>query len=214
MVDVNNIVRIEYSILGAVLMWPDHVGEVVARLGPEHFSTLGSRGLFEAISALHFAGAPIDPVTVVQKAGTDYEIVVQEAKDSYVVPSNLPYYCDLLLEQGKLRQVQAEAITIAGAETLKEVGETIDRLNGLMVARKSVEILGASQAAMDFYNRQDADRKPEYLTWGMDALNKCLYAELGDFIVVGGYPSAGKTLLSIQFAVEMAAKYRVGYFSL
>lgn len=36
----------------------------------------------------------------------------------------------------------------------------------------------------------------------------------GDFLVIGGYPSAGKTALSVQFAWSQAEKLKIGYFSL
>ena len=213
MVDTANITRIEYTILGTVLMEPEHTGEVVAALAPTHFGNLGTRGLFEAISVLHFRGDPVDPVTVTQEAGADYEVAVREALQYWTAPSNLPYYCEMLIEQGQLCRVQAEAMGITSAETLQEAREGLDRLNSLMVSRKGVEILNAGEAASDFYDRQKGE-KPEYLHWGFDKLDADLYAELGDFIVVGGYPSAGKTLLSLQFALTLAKKYRVGYFSL
>lgn len=213
MVDTANITRIEYTILGTVLMEPEHTGEVVAVLSPGHFGNLGTRGLFEAISALHFRGDPVDPVTVVQEAGADYEVAVREALQYCTAVSNLPYYCEMLKDQGQLRRVQAEAMGLTTAETLQEAREGLDRLNGLMVTHKGVEILSAAETASDFYDRQKGE-KPEYLHWGLDRLNAELYAESGDFIVVGGYPSAGKTLLSLQFALTLAEKYRVGYFSL
>ncbi|MDO5764728.1 MAG: DnaB-like helicase C-terminal domain-containing protein [Elusimicrobiales bacterium] len=214
MLEHANQLNIEYCILGTILMEPDHVGEVVAVLNPEHFSTKGTRGLFGAISDLHFDGAPVDPVTALQRAGDDYEPVVREVMQYYTAPSNLQYYCEMLRDTGKLRRIQAEAMVIAGTEKLADVGEALDRMNGMMVSRRNIVIMSAADAAAGFCDRQASDEKPVYLTWGMDDLNKCLYAELGDFIVIGGYPSAGKTLLSIQFAIELAKKYRVGYFSL
>lgn len=213
MVNSSNIQHLEYSIIGTVIYEADCAGEVVAKLSPENFSSIAMRGLFEAISALHFEGHPIDPITVLQRAGEDYEAAIREAMINYTARSNLPYYCDLLLEQGQLQRLQAEAMTMTTAENIQEARETLDRLNGMMVTKKGVEILSASQAAMDFYDRQEGPM-PEYLSWGMDELDKALYAELGDFVVIGGYPSAGKTLLSIQFAVGLAEKYRIGYFSL
>lgn len=213
MVDTNNITRIEYSILGTVLREPEHTGEVVAALSPENFGSIGTRGLFEAISALHLRGDPVDPVTVIQEAGMDYEVAVKDALQYYTAVSNLPYYCEMLKEQGQLRRVQTEAMGLAAAETLQDAREVLDQLNGLTVSRKGVEILNATEAASDFYDRQKGE-KPEYLHWGFEKLDADLYAELGDFIVVGGYPSVGKTLLSLQFALTLSEKYRVGYFSL
>lgn len=128
MVDTNNITRIEYTILGTVLMEPEHTGEVVAALSPGHFGNLGTRGLFETISALHFRGDPVDPVTVVQEAGADYEVAVREALQYCTAVSNLPYYCEMLKDQGQLRRVQAEAMGLTTAETLQEAREGLDRL--------------------------------------------------------------------------------------
>ena len=214
MVDPSRITWFEYSILGTVLLEGDCAGEVVAALSPEHFSMEATRGLFEAISALHVEGAPINQATVMRKAGGDYEVAVQEACQHYTAKSNLSYYCDLLKEQGQLRRVQAESLEISAAENLDQAREVLDRMNGLMVTRSRAAVMNAAEAALDFYNRQEAAEKPEYLTWGMDKLNQCLYSELGDFIIIGGQASSGKTLLSIQFALELAQKYRVGYFSL
>jgi replicative DNA helicase len=189
-------------------------GEVVARLKPEQFNSLASRGLFEAISKLHFAGAPIDPVTVQREAGADYEAAITDVRQWYTARSNLPYYCDLLRDYGRLRKVQLKAASISAAASFDEVRESIDRINGLMVDRDGVQIVSLSQLVLDFYKRQETDAKPEYLRFGLPELDEMLYTELGDFIVVGGYASAGKTMLSIQFALELANKYRVGYFSL
>lgn len=216
MIDTANLTRIEYTIVGTLLWEPDHVGEVAARLEPEQFASVATRGLYEAITALHLRGAPIDAVTVVQEAGADYETAVLEAAKYAVSPSALAYYCDMLRDSSRLRKIQTEAVAITAASNMDEAGEALDRLNGLMVTRKNVEILSAAAAAQAFVERQRTglEGKPDYLPWGFAPLNKLLYAELGDFIVVGGYPSAGKTLLSIQFALEMAKKYRVGYFSL
>ena len=162
MVDTNNITRIEYTILGTVLMEAEHTGEVVAALAPTHFSNLGTRGLFEAISSLHFKGAPVDPVTVTQEAGANYEVAVREALQYCTAVSNLPYYCEMLKEQGQLCRVQAEAMGLAAAENLQNAREVLDRLNGLMVSRKGVEILNATEAASDFYDRQGGGSRSTY----------------------------------------------------
>ena len=60
-----------------------------------------------------------------------------------------------------------------------------------------------------------SEEKPEYLPWGIPTADRCVYAELGDMILLGGYASSGKTLLSIAMAtVQAKAGYRVGYYSL
>ena len=55
---------------------------------------------------------------------------------------------------------------------------------------------------------------PRYLPWGMDFLDEGLTAEGGDFVVLGGYPSDGKTALALSMAYAQAETLRVGFFSL
>lgn len=68
------------------------------------------------------------------------------------------------------------------------------------------------QGLINFYN--DLDRTPQYLPWGIYFLDSGLTAESGDYIVLGGYPSDGKTALALSMAYYQAGTLRVGFFSL
>ena len=57
-------------------------------------------------------------------------------------------------------------------------------------------------------------QKVEYLTWPVSQLDDRLYVELGDLVIIGGYPSAGKSAWALQCAWHWARKYKVGFFSL
>lgn len=203
---------IQYGVLGHMLVYPEHVGEMMTRLAAEDFDSQPTRGLFEAISRLHFAGNPIDPVTAAREAGEGYDVAVEEALN-YTASDGL-YYCELLREGMQLKKIQGCAYDLAGAETMEAAGKTIDYLNSLVTLRKRTEVVTAHEAAADFIRRMSRETKPEYLSLGMPELDKLLFIEPGDFILIGGYASSGKTLLSLQFALTLAKKYRVGYFSM
>lgn len=67
---------------------------------------------------------------------------------------------------------------------------------------------------IDNYIRK-LDDKPEYIRTGLKVLDNNLHLVLGNFVVIGGRPSAGKTALSLQIAASMAKQnYTVYYFSL
>ena len=212
MVDQNNLNRIRYTILGTMIKRPDCVGEVMTKLRPKDFDSVATRGLFEAISKLHFGGAPIDAVTVQTEAGEDFDVAIEEALKYHT--DDILYYCDILQEDSRLYDIQCRGMALATSEDLRTANKVIDDINALMVTRQKIELIAASDAATEFYKRLRNEEKPEYLRWGIKSLDEGLFVELGDFVVIGGYPSSGKTLLSLQFAVRMATKYRVGYFSL
>lgn len=67
---------------------------------------------------------------------------------------------------------------------------------------------------IDNYIRK-LDDKPEYIRTGLKVLDNNLHLAPGNFVVIGGRPSAGKTALSLQIAASMAKQnYTVYYFSL
>lgn len=47
------------------------------------------------------------------------------------------------------------------------------------------------QGLLNFHD--ELERTPQYLPWGIDFLDEGLTAERSDYIVIGGYPSDGKT---------------------
>lgn len=211
MADVN-IQEIEYTVLGTMLHRPACVGEVAAAVTSEDFSYRSTSGLYQVICALHLRGAPIDPVTVLHEAGPDYEVPLKEAL-KYQTDS-IGFYCDMLHECSRLGAIQGLAMELYETSTLAQAEPLMDKLNRMMVSRQRVDVLTAKEAARQFLRDMAGGEKPSYMSWGIRALDDCLLCELGDFVLLGGYASSGKTLLSIQLAAQWAKKYRVGYFSL
>lgn len=214
MADSDNRMQIELAVVGGLLISPMYVGEALRELRVEDFSEAQSKDIFAAIEDLHLSGAPVDPVTVRDRIGGAAETYLRAAMQAAPVSSAMPYYLDMLRKTSQLSQIQTEALAVASADTLKDAMERISELNILTVNRREVEVVSAAQAAQAFYDRQQAHLKPEYIRFGLKGLDKLLYIQLGDFVVAGGYASAGKTMLSLQFAAEMAKTHRVGYFSL
>lgn len=208
----NHTLRIQYTILGTMILRPECVGEAAERLQITDFDTEGTRALFAAVVRLHMDGAPIDPITVEQAAGEDLEPLIRA-----VLPyctGDFGYYCGMLRSQQQLRRLQGGAYDLVSAQTLEEAEAAMDRLNALLVARRDPQVLSARDAASAFLSRVGREERPVYITTGIEDLDKFLFLDPGDFLVLGGYPSAGKTLLSLQMALHMAAERRVGYFSL
>lgn len=210
--DTDNLSDIQYGVLGYIITHKNAVGPAMTRLSPELFDRV-PRDLFEAVSRLYLAGRPVDPVTVRKELGSGSEPAIKQALS--LAPSDVDYYIDMLIEYDRLWRVQIEARQILESRNMEEAGRHIDALNMLTCSREDVDTVSDLELVARYVNRKASNEPPpEYIRFGLKPLDETLFVRPGDLVVLGGYSSAGKTLLSIQFALEMRKKYRVGYFSL
>lgn len=206
--------KLERSIIGSMLFDERAVSIAAAKLQKSDFSSGGA--LFEAMCDLHGSGYPVTAVTLQNALGAKEDVI--RAYYDRCVPEAVSYsqvgaYCEMLAEQERLEQLRLLGLRLSGAESLEEAGGIVDEVNASAMGRGSVKPVSALQMVVDFVSRKPEDR-PEYISFGQKALDEAVMLERGDVLVVGGYSSSGKTLLSMQFALTMAEKYRVGYFSL
>lgn len=203
----------ECAVIGALLLDQSDIGEVVEKLKPDAFSIEPLRVIYGEIVKLHFSGSPIGAASVLNAAGADYEPIIKQAVEfAPFAQSDIPFYAGVLMEQSKLGRIKTAAAELATSETMEAANASMDALNGLMVTRSAVRAISSTEAATDFCDRMT--ETPEYLSWGIPGIDGKVFAERGDLILLGGYPSAGKTLLAVQFALCLSRIYRVGFFSL
>ena len=74
----------------------------------------------------------------------------------------------------------------------------------LDVEGKTDDFKSAGDRVVDYI--RSLGEKPEYIPTGLSKLDRNLHSLPGNFILIGGRPSAGKTALSIQLATEMAIR--------
>lgn len=203
--------ELELKIIGTMIQQPDKAGEAFGVLTQADFTVEAYGSIFATIERLRVSAAPVDPITLEHELGGEYRIILRQAQ--IVEPIDLAYYAQMLKEQGKLAEIQQAALNVAYAETYTAAETGMDTLNGLFVSKQKLRVVPALQAALDFCDRANA-KAPDYLRFNMPRLDSILYTELGDMMIIGGYPSSGKTLLSLQMAATLAAKYSVGFFSL
>lgn len=210
--DKSLIPKIQQAILGSMIQKPSYIGEVVTKLTGEDFDVKrGYRDVFDALRSLHQSGAPINRVTLAHELGSEFDVVLDEV---IAQATDKPdYYCEMLRDYAKLSQIQGAALELAYNEDLEKAAPLIESLNRMTMSKRRVKAVSAADAAKSIIDRLATNEKPVYLSWGIKQLDDAITAELGDFIAIGGYPSSGKTLLSIQLAVRWARKYRIGYFS-
>ena len=121
----------------------------------------------------------------------------------------------LLKERRALERFQSLAIEAAGGATAyADLPGLYDRMGRALDLDDGGEDFQPIGDLVDDYIRH-LDDKPSYIPTGIGKLDRYLQLSPGNFLLIGGRPSAGKTALSLQMAVEQALKgYRVCYFSL
>lgn len=204
------------SVLGSILISPQIVVDVVQQLTQEDFGPGALGNVYAGICRLFSRGKPVDPVTVLAEVGNEYEQLLKELMIATPTAANWEAYADIIRDAVQLGKLQAAAMQIVGAADLAEARKSAENLSLLLAQRNSLRIVSFADGIREFYERQSKHLTPNYLRWSFRPLDENLFAEPGDLIVLGGYPSAGKTLLAAQFAYEMATAQckRVGIFSL
>lgn len=209
--------ELEVAVIGSMLIDDKCIGPVLPELGEEDFSHAPYRHLFTAMKAMFLAGKPVDPKTVCGYLRDDSRQMVELMRQCMEVTptaANAVYYArDLRAESRRLRR-QELGYALSQEGDPEKQDKLIDRINALTVDKRGSCAVPLSELFRDFTARMRDKTPPKYLTWGMETLDKQLYAELGDLIVLGGHASSGKTLLSLLFALHQAREYRVGYYSL
>lgn len=201
------------AVIGSILLEPDLAGEVLRRIAEADMPG-EYRVLYAGIRQLFAACTPIDAVTLAATCGKAYEGKILDVMQLTPTAANWKEYCAIVHDQAQLQRLQAAALGITAALTLDEAQAEAEKLAQLLADRPGAQIVSWQQGLADFLNRQSAENKPEYLSFGMEALDKRLYVSPGDLVVLAGRPSSGKTMLAAQLAYHMAQKKRVGVFSL
>ena len=209
--------ELEFRVLGSLLSRPDWIGEEVTVLGPEDFPETDCGDIFAAMRSLFLDGKPVTPMAVVLEAGDASRDVVKAIRSQPLAAAERGEFASLadkLQARNRLRRVTelAGALAISQNREPEYIGHMVDEINAAMSRRRESRAVSMGQAAVDFIG--SLDETPAFLPWGIRRLDESLEVEAGDFVVIGGYASSGKTLLSLQMALGLAEAWRVGYFSL
>lgn len=207
----------QQAVIGSMLIDPDCVGFVITKLSPKDFSDASCRNAFVAAKYLFTSGQPVDPVTLQDAVNGGDAWAKWAAHLIEVTPTsaNVAAYADIVRKQSIFFAIRAHAQRILDeAVNLEQSTEIVRDMSGLTVSSNKVHTWTAEELANDFLARLKATEKPVFLKWGMPSLDSMIQAELGDYILLGGYSSAGKTLLSLQFAQRQARTHSVGYYTL
>lgn len=201
----------QYSVLGSVLISPEVAPKVVHETSERDYQAT-CLTVYRVIRQLFLEGVAIDPVSVAARLGPDYRQFLAQLMEITPTAANIDHYIAICKEQSRVLSVRELAKQMAEADNCEQIRAVMERINGLMVDKTSLKIVNMADALRSFMDRHTQTQ--EYLTWPVKELDDRLYVELGDLVIIGGYPSSGKSAWALQCAWHWAKKYRVGFFSL
>lgn len=201
----------QVGVLGSMLIDDKVAGMVMHRLDESHFSGPW-KTIFRACRDVFRENKPVDAMVVYGRLGKDYYQTILDVVTVTPTAANVEAYIDLALEQATLRAGQTVGHELAQAKSVEEFRALLAKANRIVGNKPGVRIVNMEQGLLDFHDRMTKPAKR--LRWGLPKVDATMKAEPGDFIILGGYPSAGKTAMSLQFAWEQAKDKQVGYFSL
>lgn len=206
-------------LLAALLGFPQYIPEAVGRLTPDDFPE-GLSDLYAAIDGTWSAKGEMDVVDVLHHYPNLKETVAACMDALDVAPvkvtrSRVKEWVTALLERRALERFQALAVQAASPSTsYEDLAALYGRMGQALDTDHPDEDFTPIGDLIDDYIR-NLDQQPNYIPTGIGPLDRNLHILPGNFILIGGRPSAGKTALSLQIAVEMAKQGRkVCYFSL
>ena len=207
----------QLSVIGSMLIDERCVPLVLQKLTPEDFVDGTCRATFVAIRKLALAGQPTDPVTVVDamQGGDKYVGWLRDVMTITPTSANVEEYIAITREKAMLYRFRELCDRGKDCLDIETAAELARKMSSTLSATDRMSRMTGPDLANDFLSRMRCEEKPKYLPWGIPTADRATYAELGDMILLGGYASSGKTLLSILMAMAQAKSgCRVGYYSL
>lgn len=206
-------------LLGAVLVQPELAPYALPCLEIEQFEP-DLQPVFAAVSGFWETTGTLDTVQVCARY-PDQKAAIMGCAEEYgnecVRPtrSNVEKWTQIVQEEAALRRFQALAMQSASdLTTYEDLTELYTKMGEAMTLERENHDFQPIGELIDDYIRR-IDEKAVYIPTGVPPLDKFLDLSPGNLFIIGGRPSAGKTALSLQIAVQQARKgFRVCYFSL
>ena len=202
----------EYSVIGCLLVDPSIAGELLYRTRPEDFTVPELRTVYNAAVKLFGAGRPVDAVTIRGVCGAEYNDLLMQCMD--VTPTSFGWrtYISAMQEQTRVTRLRTLAAELAEVRTSDKARDLLGQAGEILSEKNRTQVVTMQQALTQFFSEQGEKRR--FISWGFDKLDRRLYTDYGDFVIVAGRPSAGKTALALQMAAHMGRQDKVGFYSL
>lgn len=209
----------EQAVIACMLIKPSIVPDVMSKLVSENFYTDICKACFNRCYELYRADRPIDTVSVLSGLPQEYKPVVVKMAESLPTSAVYGFYTKLVIDTHKKKKALESAhrlseMLLQSDAPLEKCQEQAVNISQSLSEDKSDECVSAKDGLLNFYKQYQEGKRKEYIKTGISKIDEYTYMSRGDFIIIGARPSAGKTALTLQMALNMAKTHKVAYFSL
>lgn len=219
----------EINIISTVLVNPKKVVEVVNNLETKDFYFTPHQELFKAIMQLFAENKPIELVSVVKALGKDKlnkiggVSYITELMEEGIKSTNINYNAKILKDLSKRRELikLTKDINSKAYNIDEDLEELINKMqNELTYSANKSAILNDEQLLSKTITEiearyRDGGEIPGMKTGFLDFDKATNGLKKGEFTVIAGRPSMGKTLIALHLADGLADNgYKVGLFEM
>ena len=209
--------EIQKILLSMVLLYPEERHSIFKALTDKHF-TGQFRTIFKECEMLYQLNKEIDPVIIVSDLGNEYmNLVVMLSDMSLMNKPNTKEYIDLLKDayNKKRAMVKTKELILKMEKneiSKREIQNAYLEISKLFNEEDKVKKINMMQGFSELL--EDLENKTEYIKTWFSKLDKYVLIDRGDYIIIGGRPSSGKTTIAINMMMNIAEYYNVDFFSL
>lgn len=204
--------------LGSLLIKPELATTALPDLQVEDFPS-DLQPVFAAIYGYWEGTGKIDAVELFERYPALKDTLVRcvgacESECVRITRETVEEWAQIIRERSVLDKVQAIAMKVIDGQTVySDLPGLYEDMGAALTMQQESGMQSIGELIDDCIRHYG--EQAQYFKTGIRPLDKHLKLEPGNLFIIGGRPSAGKTALSLQMAVEMAKQgYRVCYFSL
>jgi replicative DNA helicase len=160
MAELSNWQLAQRTVIGSLMISPDEVSGLVFQSAvPAMFGDPAMRHVFEAARDLFNDGRPIDPMTVVARAGNEYYDLVSHSMEMTPTAANVGAYLATLRDEAKLAALQTEAMTILNAKNVADAMTGYEHMGKMLGDTETDDGMSLSEMISAYIDRMN-DPKP------------------------------------------------------
>lgn len=206
----------EKTVLSCIIQWPEDVmHKAIGLLQEDDFLIPLHKRVYGICKTMFLNGLEIDIAGISQQLSNHYSNELVDIACTSATSEVFTYNAGLVKETAQRANACNGAISLVKdleKEDIEVCRNHAVKICESLIYHEKQDSLEPKEAVKRFYADKSIPRT--YIASGFEKLDKYIYMDKGDFIIVGGRPSAGKTAFTLQMMLQIAKRYKTVYFSL